>query len=192
VKPIFFAAAFFAASSVQAHADCAADIQAVMQAHMKAGPYHATMDMTAGGVARKMDSDVILPSSFHIKSAEMETIMLKQGTWMKMGGKWLAMPAAMSGMVSQQVMTGMESGLKNMANVQCEGPQPIEGLTLNKYEMDSAGEAMGVKATSHITMFTNASGLPQIMLIDGESMGHKSHIVQHITYDPSITIAPPK
>ena len=177
---------------VPAKADCLAEIQGVMQAHLKAGPYHVTMESDMGGARRSMEIDVILPSSFHMKAANMESIMLKEGTWMNMNGKWMAMPGAMSGMMEQNIKTGMQGGLKNLSNVQCEGPQSLEGKTLNKYEMDSSGEAMGIKATSHITMYTDGQNLPQIMMVDGEAMGHKSHTVQHIVHDPSITISPPK
>jgi hypothetical protein len=192
IKLSAFAAAATLLLASSAHADCLAEIQAIMQNHLKAGPYHTTMESDMAGMKRTTEIDVILPSSFHMKAANMETIMLKEGTWMNMNGKWMVMPGNMSGMMEQNIKNGMESGFKNMANVQCEGPQTFEGKTLNKYEMDSTGEAMGIKATSHITMYTSDNGLPQVMLVDGEAMGHKSHTVQHISYDPSITITPPK
>ncbi len=175
-----------------AHADCAAELQAVMDGHLKAGPYHVTMDQTMAGKTRKMEIDAILPSSFHMKSPEMETIMLKQGTWMKMGGKWMAMPGAMSGMVSGAIATGMEKGMANIKNLQCLGPQSVEGKTYTTYDFDSSGEAMGIKATSHVTLYKGDNGLPAIMIVEGEAMGHKSKTVQHMTYDPAITISPPQ
>ncbi len=177
--------------STTAHADCTGEIQAMMQAHLKAGPYHVTMDTDMGGMSQKMEADVILPNSFHMKSPQMEAVMLKQGTWMKMGGKWMAMPASASGMMSQSIKTGMDTGMANLKNVQCLGSQQFEGKNYTGYSFDSSAEAMGIKASSHITAYKSDDGLPAVMIIDGEAMGKKSKMVQHITYDPSITIAPP-
>jgi hypothetical protein len=177
--------------SANAHADCTSEIQAMMQAHLKAGPYHVTMDTDMEGASQKMEADVILPNSFHMKAPQMEAVMLKQGTWMKMGGKWMAMPAAASNMMSQSIKTGMDTGMANLKNVQCLGSQQFEGKTYTGYAFDSSGEAMGIKASSHITAYETVDGLPAVMVIDGEAMGKKSKMVQHITYDPSITITPP-
>ena len=164
----------------------------MMDAHVKAGPYHVTMDMEMGAMKQKTEGDVILPSSFHMKSDRMESIMLANGAWMKMGGKWTAMPAAMTSQVSGSIKSNMDTSKMNLANVQCLGPQQIEGQSLTGYSFDSSAEVMGTKATSHITAYKNSNGLPAIMMIDGEAMGHKSKVVQHITYDPNIKISPPQ
>ena len=174
-----------------AHADCTAEIKAMMDAHLKAGAYHSQMDMDMGASKRKTEADVILPSSFHMKSDQMESIVLANGAWMKMGGKWTAMPAAVSGQITSNIKNNMDTSKMNLANVQCLGPQQMEGQTYTAYSFDSSAEVMGKKATSHITTYKNASGLPAIMIVEGEMMGHKSKMVQHITYDPNITISPP-
>lgn len=175
-----------------AHADCTAEIKSMMDAHIKAGPYHVTIDMEMGAMKQKTEGDVILPSSFHMKSDRMESIMLANGAWMKMGGKWTSMPAALSAQVGASIKNNMDTSKMNLANVQCLGAQQIEGQTLTGYSFESSGEAMGVKSSSHITAYKNANGLPAIMMIDGEAMGHKSKIVQHITYDPNIKISAPQ
>jgi hypothetical protein len=190
IHPCIALCAWLAATTA-AKADCLAEIKAIMDNHLKAGPYHAVMESSFGGTARTTEVDVILPSSFHMKSAGMESIMLKSGMWMKMNGKWTSMPGGMGAMMAENIKQGMDSGLKGLSNAQCLGPQPIEGVNLSKYEMDVSGEAMGVKATSHITMYASAQGLPQIMQVDGVAMGKKSHMIQHITYDPAIKIEPP-
>jgi hypothetical protein len=41
------------------------------------------MTQTAGGKERKMEIDVVLPTSFHMKSPKMKADMLKQGAWME-------------------------------------------------------------------------------------------------------------
>ncbi len=175
-----------------AHADCTAEIKAMMDAHLKAGPYHTSIDMQLGTITRKTETEVILPNSFHMKSDQMESIILKDGAWMKTGGKWTAMPAGMSQMVSKNMGSFMDTSKMNLQNVQCLGAQQVEGQNYTGYTFDSSAEIQGVKATSHITIYKNGNGLPAVMLIDGEAMGRKSKTVQHITYDPNLKIEPPK
>lgn len=185
-------AAVLAASSVAAHADCKSDLEAIMQAHLKAGPYHTTMEMTAGGNTRKIETDVILPSSFHMKMPEMETIMLKQGTWMKMGGKWQSMPAAMSAMSGNMMQDAMAQGMKGASNFQCGTMADFDGKSRPLYEFDTAATVMGTKVSSHIKLFMGDNNLPAGMIVSGSAMGVQSVTTQHITYDPSITINPPQ
>ena len=192
LKLAFLAAALTVASTAAAHADCKSDLESIMQAHLKAGPYHTSMDMVSGGKTRKIETDVILPSSFHMKMPEMETIMLKQGTWMKMGGTWKAMPAAMSAMTGNMVQDAMAHGLKNASNFKCGSSAEFDGQSYPLYEFDSSGEAMGIKATSHIRLFKGSNNLPVGMIVEGEAMGVKSMTTQHIKYDPAITINPPQ
>ena len=159
---------------------------------MKAGPYHTKMEMVSGGKTRNVESDVILPSSFHVKMPEMEAIMLKQGTWMKMGATWQAMPAAMSAMTGGMAQDAMAQGMKNAANFKCGTSAEFDGKSYPIYEFDSSAAVMGVKATSHIKLFKGANDLPVGIIVDGEAMGVKSLTTQHITYDPSIKISPPQ
>ena len=179
------------AATSQAKADCMADLKTVMDAHMTAGPYHVSMVMNLGAKVMKNEADVIMPSSFHMKSDKMEAIMLKSGTWMKMGGKWMSMPQ-MSGMVQGMISQGMAQGMKNVKNLQCLGSQTYQGAQYNTFSFDSSGEVMGIKSTSHIMMYTDDSNRPAWMEIDGKAMGKASKTIQHITFDSSITINPPK
>ena len=192
MKFLFLITATLCFTITAAHADCTAEIKAMMDAHIKAGPYHVTMDMDLGAMKQKTEGDVILPSSFHMKSDRMESILLANGSWMKMGGKWMAMPAAMTSQVSGSIKSSMDTSKMNMSNVQCLGAQQMEGQSLTGYSFDSSADVAGTKATSHITAYKNSNGLPAIMMIDSEAMGHKSHIVQHITYDPNIKISAPQ
>jgi len=192
LKLVFFATALTVALTAVAHADCKSDLESIMQAHLKAGPYHTKMEMVAGGKTRTIETDVILPSSFHMKMPEMETIMLKQGTWMKMGGTWKAMPAAMSAISGNMIQDAMAQGMKGASNFQCGTSAEFDGQSYPLYEFDSAASAMGIKATSHIKLFKGPNGLPVGMIVAGEALGVKSLTTQHIKYDPAITINPPQ
>ena len=174
-----------------AHADCMGDIQGIMQSQLKAGPYHVDMEMSSDMGTHKMSVDVILPTSFHMKNEKMEAIMLKEGMWMNMGGKWMQMPGANTAMMMQNMPTDFSKMMGQLANVQCLGAQPIDGKSLPAYSFDASGEAMGIKASSHVMLYAD-NGQPAVLVIDGEAMGHKSHTVQHITFDPNIKITAPQ
>lgn len=175
------------AATSQAQADCMADLKSVMDAQMTAGPYHVSMTMNIGAKTMKNEADVIMPSSFHMKSDKMEAIMLKSGTWIKMGGKWMSMPQ-MSEKIQSMISQGVEQGMKNVKNLQCLGSQTYQDGQYTAYSFDSSGEAMGIKSASHIMMYVDNSNRPAWMEVEGKSV----KTTQHITFDPSITINPPK
>ena len=185
-------AAVLTAFSAAAQADCKSELDAMMQAHLKAGPYHTSMEMVSGGKSRKIEADVILPSSFHMRMPEMETIMVKQGTWMKMNGKWMAMPAAMSAMSGNMMQDAMAQGMKGASNFKCGTTAEFDGQPYPLYEFDTAASVMGVTASSHVKLFEGANKLPAGMIIEGSAMGVHSVTTQHIKYDPAITINPPQ
>jgi len=146
MKTIPLAAAFLLAAAAPSRAACMDDLKAMMQAHLAAGPYHVTMDMTSDQGGHKIEADVILPNSFHMVMPPMETVMVKEGTWMKMNGAWMKMPAAaasqMSGNIANSIKAGMDGNMASIKNLQCLGAQPIEGQNLNAFSFDSSGEAM--------------------------------------------------
>ena len=85
-----------------------------------------------------------------------------------------------------------KQGMKNVKNLQCLGSQTYQGAQYNTFSFDSSGETMGIKSSSHIMMYTDGNNRPAWMEIDGKAMGKASKTIQHITFDPSITINPPK
>ena len=76
----------------------------------------------------------------------MEAVMLKQGAWMKIGAKWMKLPAMMTKTITGAVTEGAASGMKSAKNLSCLDPQPIDGQSLKAFSFDSSGEAIGVKA----------------------------------------------
>ena len=182
----------FGLLSTAANADCKADLQAVMQDHLKAGPYHADITIDSAGKTMKVSSDVILPDQFHMQMPQGEAIKTAKGVWMKIGGKWQAMPASVGKAIQGPIDQGIVDGLKNVKNLTCLGSQTYENQSLIGYEFDSTGESGGTKSTAHVVLYADpATGLPAYIVISGEAKGKKSTTTQHITFDPGITISPP-
>lgn len=183
------ALAFVVCSASLAEADCSADLDAIMQSTLHAGPYHMSMTSDAGGKTTTIEADVILPTSEHLKMAQMEMIILPQGAWMKRGGKWLAAPGTMG----SSMLSGVTSSYKDTrSNVVCGSSEDFEGQSYPVFTYDSSGEAIGIATTSHVKLYKGENGLPVGLVVDGTAMGVHSVTTQHITYDPSITIEPPK
>lgn len=178
------------ATATPALADCKAELDAVFKAQL-ATPYRTEMSVQSNGQPMKVTAEVIYPDSFHIKSDAMETVMVKKKAWMKMGGKWQAMPAETAAMMAQMIETGVSKGVAGVRDVECLGNQPFEGTAYEAYRFKTSGEMMGVASTAAVTLYAT-DGLPAWLVIDGEAMGQKSVTVQKVTFDPSITITPPK
>ena len=187
--PLFVIAAL-CVSSTAACADCKSDVEAIMQAMMHAGPYHVSMTTIAdGGKTTNYEADVILPTSEHMNMGQMEIVILPQGTWMKTGGTWHAAPGPMGA----NMLNSMTHSFKDLrSNIVCGSTEDFDGHSYPVYKYASAGEVMGVKTSSQITLYKGANGLPAGLIVDGTAMGVHSVTTQHIKYDPSITIKAPQ
>ena len=186
---ILLAAALATASA--AKADCRSELEAIMQAHVKAGPYHTSVDMMMNGKHHKIDSDVILPNAVHMVVTGAEIIMIKDDTWVKKNGHWLKLPAAAAGAIGAKMEDALARGLKGASNFTCGGNGDFEAKSYPVYGFDSSSDVNGIAAKSHITLFRGENGLPVGMKMEGSAMGKPLNTTQKITYDPSITIAPP-
>ncbi len=189
MKLFFLATAAVLVAANSAHADCKSDVDGIVKGMMSAGPYHMTMNSDGGGKITKMEADVNLPTSEHIKMDQMEIVILPQGTWMKRGDKWQSAPGAMG---SNMIKTMMGTFQDTRSNFSCGSNDNFDGHSYPVYQYDSSGEAMGIKTTSHITLYKGDNGLPVGLIVDGTAMGVHSITTQHIKYDPSITIEAPK
>lgn len=148
------------------------------------------MSMTSfsAGKTTTVEADVILPTSEHIRTAQMEMILLPQGAWVKRDGKWQSAP----GPIGATMLSSMMSSYKDArSNVVCGSSEAFDGAIYPVYKYDSAGKVMGVATSSHVALYLGSDRLPIGLIVDGTAMGVHSITTQHIKYDPSITIDPP-
>ncbi len=174
-----------------AWADCKADLNTAWNNAMHGSPYHAETKVTSAGTNIEMMGNIIPPDQIDMQTPQGRMIMTKKGVWMQQGGKWTKMPDVMRKMIGGQVSVVSDQTMKNVSNLKCLGEKEFEGKSYTAYEFDTSGTAMGIKAQSHVTLYTE-DGKIAVSVIDGEAMGQKSHTVQKITYDDSITITEPK
>ncbi len=89
------------------------------------------------------------------------------------------------------INSGISKGIDSVKDVECLGSKDYEGGSYDAYLFHTAGEMMGIASTATVTLYAS-NGLPAWLVVDGEAMGKKSVTVQKVTFDPSITITPPK
>jgi hypothetical protein len=117
-----------------------------------------------------------------------EMIKTPKGMWMKMNGKWMAMPAQAAKAMQSPIDEGLASGLKNVTNLACLGPQDFDGKTLTGFEFDTSRTIAGKPSSAHVKLLADpANSLPAVVMVKSKN----SAVTQRITHDPAIKIVPP-
>lgn len=190
LRTILVAAAFLLAAP--AHADPKDDILAAHGAMLAKGKFRTETKSISGGETTVSTNEVQWPDRFHMKSRDMEMIILPEGTWMNQGGQWMKMPMNMAGMVKQLTPDAMKQSYDNMANVQQLADAEVDGEAVHVYEYDTNATIMGIKADSHVKLYVGkSSGLILRQDVDGQAMGVGSQTISTYTYDPGIAITAP-
>lgn len=185
-----FVLAGFAAGT--AHADPRAEVVAAWEKAMTHGSYRMQMSSESRGRTNTQEIDVQLPSSFHMRSAETEMVMLPQGTWVRVNGSWMRMPVNMSQMAEAYSSDAIEQGKQSLQQVERVGEGMVEGCDAVTYRYTSSGKFMGVKSDSSTEMSVcKASGLPRLLT---STSGKRRPDTVRIVYDfdAAIDIRPPR
>jgi hypothetical protein len=179
-------------AATSAHADCKAEIDAILQTMQTAPPYRVDIETSSNGSSTKMQGKVILPDSFQMNGAGMNMILTPNGFWMGKDGQLKKSPPEAAEQMRSMMKQGMNLGLQAIEAPECVGTTSFEGADFQLYKYIAKGDFMGIKSTSSVEMYVNAKGLSEWMVIDGEAMGIKSVTKQRISYDDSVTIADPE
>ncbi|SFN46399.1 hypothetical protein [Dokdonella immobilis] len=138
----------------------------------------------------KVEFDTI--NRIRVTTDQASFIVLPEGTWMRTGGgEWMKPPIDMSAMFKRLVPSTLEEIRAGTRNIRDEGMQTVEGQNLRAVSYDVDTQVMGISVSSHNTVFIDASGRIVRSVSDGEAMGQKTHSVQKIRYDDSISISAP-
>lgn len=179
-------------------ADCQSDFQAMMAAHLKAGPYHVS---SVGGV-KTYDLEVIAPSDFHIKEYKGknldtptgELIFTSRGGWSKEGSaKWEAIPNAAVKEAVAGLIGGLVGGFKNAKVSSCKdyaSPKDLPNGRKATVYYDFKAEYFDMhfgKTPAEIGLMKGEDGRPAALQV----RTNKVDETQLITYDAKIKIEPP-
>jgi hypothetical protein len=141
-------AALVAALTTQALADAQGDVKNAMIQFSKLTSYH----MTAHGLGKTIDADIVNPGKMHVVMGSMELIRLDTTTYVKINGEWRKFAFPGMDRLSGPAMTVQQLvAHKGDFVVSDLGPKTIDGATLHAYT---------VKATEGpaTTMYLDASG----------------------------------
>jgi hypothetical protein len=188
---ISFSIATSALVNQPAMADCKAELTALLQKSQDFGPYHVKVTTTSDSGNLAYEGKINPPKEFDINMQQGRMVMTEKGLWMENGGQWQAMPAEMGAMMRDMIQQGIAQAPDMISRADCLGKQDYAGGSYEAYSFDTAGEAMGIKSKATVTLYADENGRANWVVVDGEAMGMKSHTVQKITYDASITISPP-
>lgn len=192
-RSIALAVAVLAATAGgSARADARDEVIAAHRATYAAGAFRIRSEIDAGGKKMAQLVEIQLPGRYHVKSDQMEAIIVPGGSFMKPGGQWMRSPMDMGQMIQQYTEEGRKHAQESISNVQDLGAEAVDGKAAHAYSYDASGQAMGVKSNAHVTIWVDGADQRILrMVVDGEAMGHKSKTTQHYEYDPSISIVAP-
>lgn len=149
--------------------------------------------ITTGGKVFTVTGEFAPPLSLHVLAniggQSTEMIMIDDKGWMKIGPLWTAAPASVAAMIRDNYGPGSADIESRITDVKYLGPELLDGSPTWVYTFKStqANVSGDVKAWIEV-----ARGLVVQQQIEGEAGGVKSVTLQKISYDPSITIEPPK
>lgn len=180
------------ASATPARADAR---DAVLAAHRASMDARVRVEMTSSTGGRQARTTVLYDTSqrVHMKSEQMEIILLPEGAWMRNGnGGWMKPPFDVGGIVRQLVPETVEQMQKGISNVVDEGRTTFEGTPVHAYRFDVAMTVMGIAVSSHSRILVAADGRIAQSVSDGEALGKKTHSEQIYHYDDAIRVVAPQ
>lgn len=184
-------------AATAANADCQSDFQAIMAAHLKAGPYH----VSSVGSAKSYNLEVSATSDFHMKefagknldAPTGELIFTSKGGWSKQGSaKWETIPEAAVKQAVGGLQSGLAGGFKNAKVSSCkdyESPKELpNGRNATAY-YDFKAQIFDLHSgmvPAEIGLMKGDDGRPAALLV--RTSGDETQL---ITYDAKIKIEPP-
>lgn len=168
--------------------------EAVLAAHRTSMESRVRIEMDTAGGGRAARSTVRYDTSrrVHMKTDQMELVMLPEGTWMRTGGEaWTQPPFDVGSLVRQLVPQTVEQVQSGISNAVAEGAAEFGGQAVQAYRFDVAVTVMGVPMTSRNRILVDGAGRIVHSVSDGEALGRKTHAEQTYHYDEAIRITAP-
>jgi len=190
--PIVMSLAGLVLASMSASAaDAREDIFKAYQKMMNSR-FSVDMTTTSNGKTSKAHTDYDTVERIHLKSDQMEMIVLPEGTWMRTGGQWTKPPMDMSGMVKQFIPKSIDDMRAATKSASDDGATTWNSQPVHAYTYDVDTTVMGIHVNSKNKIYVNAAGQIVHAESSGEAMGQTSQTSQDIRYDDSIRVNAPQ
>lgn len=179
------------AGTGSAWADVQSDLFAAYDKMMN-GRFISEMVVTNKGKESRIEARYESMRRVHMKTPDIEFIMIPEGTWMKMNGQgWMKPPFDISGMVQSSLPKTIEEARAGISNIKDLGNQTIDGKTLRAISFDQNTAVMGKKVSSTPTVFLDSTGRI-VRSESSEGSGKKQSVsYQTIRYDDSVSVKAP-
>lgn len=177
--------------STSASADPRAEVVAAFEAALAKQAFHVTTVTQVRGKDYESRAAVQLPGTFHMTSPDSETIVMPEGSWMKMNGEWMKLPMDMSKMVQNLTFEAMRNAEQYVQDVEARGSETVAGCDAKNYRYRTRGKVMGFKADSIVDLSVcEDTGLP-VRVISTDAKG-KSRTELRYDFATPVTIRAPR
>ena len=172
-----------------------ADVQSNLFAgyeKMMNGSFISEMVSTTKGKESRIEARYESMRRVHMKTPDVEFIMIPEGTWMKMSGQgWMKPPFDISGMVQSTLPKTIEDARAGISNIKDEGKRTVDGQTLQAISFDQNVTVMGKSVSSRALVFLDSNN--RIVRSESTSGSGKKETVstQTIRYDDSVRVTAP-
>lgn len=140
------------------------------------------------GAATETDLDVVMPDRFHVKSKQLEAIVIGTTYYVKIGSQWqkIALPKGID--LNFADVKKLESELGASTNAKLFGPEVLDGTPTLVYQYTTTIKTPTPLTTTSKVWVAVSDQLPRKM----ESVSKSSTTtVTYSDYNAAITIAPP-
>jgi hypothetical protein len=188
-RPLF-ALALLLSAAAPALADDRADLVAAFGKGFAKGSFRAEMQVMVDGKPMTTRTDVQWPDRYHMRTSDMEVIILPQGTWMNPGGsgQWMPVPMDMSAMIKGFSKQGLDDNLAALTDVRKVGSAEVAGCASSLYRYRTAGEFLGVARDAEAEVAVcDRTGLP-VRVVTGD----QDPVTVLYDFEAAIDIQPPR
>jgi hypothetical protein len=173
-----------------AHADARADLLAAQQKMMDSR-FAVDMTSTSDGETTKMHGEYDTIKRIHMKTPDMEIVMLPEGTWMRSGDDAWRQQPMMAMMAKRFMPTSIEDLRDGMTDVKDEGSSDWHGKPARVISWNMQTRVLLFRVNSHNRAWIDGDG--RIVHTEAESTlrGKTSRVEQDYRYDDSIRVKAP-
>ncbi len=173
-----------------AQADARAELEAAFVKAMAKKAYRMHIEVENKRGPYRSQIDVQLPDRFHMRSDDVEFVIVPQGTWMNAGGQWMRVPVDMSKQVQGYRLDDVKAGMANIKDVQKVGSENVAGCESGIYRYSATSSFAGRTSEDEMDVaICGDSGLPVEMRTRPKKKGEAVTI--RYDFEAAVDIRPP-
>ncbi len=165
-----------------------------MQKLADAGPFRFHFVTTGSdGSATDVSGEMIMPDRAHIVTNGQELIVVSPDVYQKTNGTWSKIDTNANTVLDSLILMYTQDVQNGIVKAQDLGTQTMNGVQARGVGFQTTITNMdGSTASANMKLWYDQSQkLPVHLEVDTDNNGAKTHTVQDLIYDPSITINPP-